>query len=103
MFQLFCPWLGLLGQGQKQSDAGAQSLYPLSDRNASAVRTDHALTDRQPQSGTLATAITSGGGVEHVENLCPFNLRDSRALITDGKPQLTFIRPCLQYQPTLWR
>ncbi|MCY1451701.1 hypothetical protein D9M71_685810 [compost metagenome] len=66
--------------------------------------TDHALTNRQPQPGTLPAAITPRRGVEHVENLRPILLRNPRALVADREKQLTVISPCAQLQtPVGWR
>ncbi|MNE66781.1 hypothetical protein D3C80_1623540 [compost metagenome] len=65
--------------------------------------TDHALTDRQPQPGTLPTTIPSRRGVEHVENLRPIFLRNPRALIADRKEQLTVVGPGAQLQTPVGR
>ena len=40
-------------QGQVQGDTGAAPLDAVSDADPPAMGADHALTDRQPQAGTL--------------------------------------------------
>ncbi|MNY64234.1 hypothetical protein D3C86_2013130 [compost metagenome] len=64
---------------------------------------DHALTDCQSQPGALPATITARSGVEHVENLRPFRLRNSRAFIAHREKQLTVIGPGTQLQSPMGR
>ncbi|MNI96195.1 hypothetical protein D3C76_1777140 [compost metagenome] len=84
-------------------DAGAAPVNAVGHADSPTVRTDHALTDRQAQARPLPPSITPGGGVEHVEDLRPLFLGNTRAFITHGEKQFAVADTGTQLQAAMDR
>src|SRR3989338_1481071 len=89
---LFFFHLRLRVQREVQGQACAQTIQPFAHCHPAAMGAEHALADRQTQTSALPTAITSGGGVEHIENLRALVLGNTWPLVTDNKAQFFGIR-----------